>query len=758
MRENEGKQLVGQRGMTLVEIVASIALLGIIIASFLPLFSMCARMIAQATGKTINLFSSQNKLEVIAATKSGVLFADGSFIPLKDGEFPVNFPGYTSKNIAGATVKADDLNEFLAGVPRIKLNPYILDEGYSPAVVGGSTITINIEGRNTHFIPGETNVELRDRNGNRLFPATLALSVINKEAATLTLPLSLNNSDSPYDIRLTTMREVAETLLPVNLPQMMIIGDNGTILVSSDIDKCTYWEQRIIPSLTTNLHSVAYLKKSDTNQLWVIAGDSGRVITLGNEAGWTQHVVGSSHWNSIARGNVNGSELLVIVGDNGQIARSVNGKDWSWSISPTSNHLKKVFWGASGSESFWAVGENGTLLSSTDGKNWIWINQPVAENSLAANLNPVLWLDAGHGIIEQDGRLQTWNDRSSNNNDATAIPPITIPGTPPSINHFGPELSTNQINGKSAILFNEANDRLTIPNILAGGTSGRTIFLVTNPTNNNPIMTLNPTLPGNNYAITGETGVRISTSPSWYINYESGAIPGSFSLLTIANAPNARIKDISGYYHGTGQHIAGIGGANQQIDIPDSETCIGGSASDYFSGYIAEIIVFNRQLNFVERKQVEGYLAGKYGLTLGETLNAFNWGKNDPPSQQGYIITGENGTLLWSVDGTSWQSQVLLNVTRLNGIATMNNLMVTCGVDGSNGAIFSSSNGGANWIQQGVPPSTSELLDIIHCSYSSVQFMAVSKYGEILVSPEGTTWNTRKLLLPGRQLNGINIR
>lgn len=754
MREHKGSRWGCQNGMTLVEIIVSIAILGLIIVSFLPLFSTCARAIAQAAGKTINLFNDQKKLEVVAATKSGVLFADGSFVPLKDGDFPVNFPGQTTKNITGTTVNAGDLNEFLAGVPRIKLNPYILDEGYPPTNNGGSTKTVNIEGRNTHFIPGVTTVELRDRDGNRLYPApdTLTLSVINKETATLTIPTALTNAHSPYDIRLTTVREVAETLLPVNLPQMMIVGDGGTILVSSDIGHCTYWEQRILPSLTTKLHSVAYLKSSSTDQRWIIAGDAGFVITLENEAGWEQQKVGNRNWNSIAKGSLNGSDLLVMVGDDGQIINSDNGKDWNWSISPTTSNLKRVFWGGpSDNQRFWAVGEGGTILSSADGRSWTWINQPVPESSLAASLHPVLWLDAGYEVSEREGKVQRWNDRSGNNHDAASIPPVTIPGPPETVTYFGPELTANQVNGKPAIRFDEANDRLTINHILAGGTSGRTIFMVTKPVNNRPIIVLNSNS-GDSFCVTPEIGVNISTSPNRYIKYQSGLPGDRFSLLTISNAPNAPVRDITGYINGTGQHTSGIEGGNDQINVPGSETYIGGNPSAFFDGYIAEIIVFDRKLNFGERKQVEGYLAGKYGLSIGETLNAITWGESND-----FMTAGANGTIARSDNGSSWEARELLNAANLYGIVSTKNLVVGCGNNGTDGVIFTSDDGGNTWNQRKVPPYTSDLLDIIHCDYD-IQFMAVSSQGEILVSADGSNWNTKKLLLLDRQLDGINIR
>jgi len=115
-----------------------------------------------------------------------------------------------------------------------------------------------------------------------------------------------------------------------------------------------------------------------------------------------------------------------------------------------------------------------------------------------------------------------------------------------------------------------------------------------------------------------------------------------------------------------------------------------------------------------------------------------------------YMAVGNNSTLLTSENGISWTKVNLgTDIDRLGGIAYGGGKYVIVGyVDISYGAArIYTSDDGVNWHQTAAVPHH-YLYDV---AYGNGKFVAVGRYGKILVSTDGETWVTKPVTYPGNQ-------
>jgi len=100
-----------------------------------------------------------------------------------------------------------------------------------------------------------------------------------------------------------------------------------------------------------------------------------------------------------------------------------------------------------------------------------------------------------------------------------------------------------------------------------------------------------------------------------------------------------------------------------------------------------------------------------------------------------YFVTGDNGTVLTSPDGTNWTRRIPPTSALLSSVAASPNVVVATGDDG---AILTSQDG-LSWTLQGSP--TANWLYRVH--YLAGQFISVGQNGTILTSANGTNWTAR---------------
>jgi hypothetical protein len=249
--------------------------------------------------------------------------------------------------------------------------------------------------------------------------------------------------------------------------------------------------------------------------------------------------------------------------------------------------------------------------------------------------NCVLWLDAtdvnGTGRNPATGTITSWTDKSGAGNSSTASG-----GTP--------TLTANSLNGKPGVAFSSASSSyIQVPRVV---TSNWSIFIVFSTTQTGPNCT--PT-PGPGQAHTdalgnhwwsgqgifdgevggsvNDMGISLCGSPSAYLGYGTGNLATNtdtteFSAVAVNTGSGfigeffrtASSGTLEMYVNGAFQ-VTTTGGTADRISpnlkIGTIQTL---PAGYFFTGTVYEIVCYSRVLTTIERQQVEGYFAWKWGL------------------------------------------------------------------------------------------------------------------------------------------------
>lgn len=250
-----------------------------------------------------------------------------------------------------------------------------------------------------------------------------------------------------------------------------------------------------------------------------------------------------------------------------------------------------------------------------DGVNLSAITTSIVQiDSTTANLPTsglLCWLKADNGVITSSGSVTTWIDVSGNNNDATQSNSSNRPG-----------VNSSAVAGLPAVTFNGSSQSLDLPSGFSDFTSGMSIFIVAKPTSagsNNTILDL--------LAGSGSFNGRI-------VLWE----PTTSQLRLELRNSSASVSDLNGTYQlGSYQLMEviddGSTTATMYIDsiqnaqntsmyaIPNTTRAtnvIGryGYGSAFYAGEIAEILIYNEELNSTERAYVEEYLSQRYALPI----------------------------------------------------------------------------------------------------------------------------------------------
>lgn len=219
-----------------------------------------------------------------------------------------------------------------------------------------------------------------------------------------------------------------------------------------------------------------------------------------------------------------------------------------------------------------------------------------------------LWLDAGRGVTTSGGNVTTWLDQSGNNRIAT--PPTT---------GARPALTTGALNGAPVITFDGTNDNFE---------------LSSNITSNNPTMftVLNRSSAGSGYVtfLTLQNNLwlaRGTSSNQWGMYNNAEVLTGSTLNATyqVLAAVERNFNDVDFRTSGSGTtETNGTGFHGKNMGTVGSNN--GGTTNtgiQFFHGNMAELIVYNTDLNNAQRLIVENALAAKYGLTLGGAQDAY---------------------------------------------------------------------------------------------------------------------------------------
>jgi hypothetical protein len=215
-----------------------------------------------------------------------------------------------------------------------------------------------------------------------------------------------------------------------------------------------------------------------------------------------------------------------------------------------------------------------------------------------------LWLDASDDTTfsySSGTSVSQWRDKSENNFHATQA-----------LSANQPSRSTTQ-NSRKTVTFDGTNDTVTIPNFVCN--SEMSIFAVSNCGTTLFIEHSTDTNSNNGFYLYGAGGGMFAIKRGSIISYNalSNWINPGF---TIASGTNSTGSDLLTYKDGT-QTIPTSTNLNAFSNSYATTTLYIGSRganSLWTTGPIAEIIIYNRKVNDVERKQIHSYLGQKWGI------------------------------------------------------------------------------------------------------------------------------------------------
>jgi hypothetical protein len=262
------------------------------------------------------------------------------------------------------------------------------------------------------------------------------------------------------------------------------------------------------------------------------------------------------------------------------------------------------------------------------------VSTPMAEGGSVPSSGLNLWLMADSLVSTP---VEVVTDYSGSGNDALQT---TVANRP--------TLLANALNGKPAIHFvGTSSQYLSLPNFMSGWTSSE-LFVVLRSTYTN--VNSGPWMLG-------------SQGYAWYSGSD-GSIEGEFgtSYQQLEGVPSQSVLQFNLYeaYSQAGLYQSWVNGAplfqSTTNGVGFSTTPrLGTNYGYYFSGDIAEMLIYNRALSDAERKGVRTYLSLKYQL-VAAAATPTNFEANELNAQTS-ILTWDGTLANTSVDYAVWRQQ-----------------------------------------------------------------------------------------------------
>ncbi|NQU20711.1 MAG: hypothetical protein HQ567_05460, partial [Candidatus Nealsonbacteria bacterium] len=225
----------------------------------------------------------------------------------------------------------------------------------------------------------------------------------------------------------------------------------------------------------------------------------------------------------------------------------------------------------------------------------------------------VLWLDATDAatITLDGGEVSQWNDKSA-------------VGT----NHFSyatagqrPVVSSAAQNGLDVLTFDGLDDRLAGPAVLTAGDDDYTYFAVWQPYKNSGVQRVFEQYELN---VASRYGAMLAINDRYGFNGQNNdrhdLIPFGANQwrLTDMEIDNSLYNNVNVYDNGA--RFEGRTGNPAALDIGTTASTIGakngGANAEFLQGDLAELIVYDRALDYEEHNEVGKYLSDKYDLGI----------------------------------------------------------------------------------------------------------------------------------------------
>lgn len=322
-------------GMTLVEILISIVILGLILVAIFPLLTQSLQVVNLSNVISKQLFDTQDTFEVVSVTKDGALLEDGTFIPVSS--FAV-FSTDRTTWVSGMTITKKDLVRFLASRLGYRNYRFSVNEGYT---LEEGTFTIenrSIMSSEEYFIT----IDGKEGDSHSISGTDM---IRGDGYITFSLPTNkrLNNYNSPYQVtvkRKTLDETTALGSLFVYLPKTVLAKSSQGLLISST-NSPAEWERdgnwvEVNKSLN-KINKIVHLENPDQNDkdCFVAIADGGLVYQWqdGSNGFETAETFSGKNLNDI----ILSPDGVMIVGDGGIIIKGYytfnnDAVSWDWIV------------------------------------------------------------------------------------------------------------------------------------------------------------------------------------------------------------------------------------------------------------------------------------------------------------------------------------------------------------------------------------------------------------------------------------------
>lgn len=484
------------------------------------------------------------------------------------------------------------------------------------------------------------------------------------------------------------------------------VTERGQIFTSDDL---LFWEPR--DSGTTNsLRAVTFFG----NRL-VITGERGTALWADSLQDFRVVLLGTDDW---LEGVAASTNLLVAVGDNGAIYTSRTGTNWSRQTTTITDWLTGVAW-AQGT--FVAVGERGLIATSANGTNWT-----KRTSNTTRNLKRVAWINNQFWAVGDGGLL-------------LSSPPNGVIWTMLSSG------ATNTLFDAEAALDDQVAVGDNEVRLRRNNATWSNELTATNSLSPPPWTYYNAVWEGSLFLLSGRSGMLVE---GFQTNIAGGYLwidrsrPIRNWLWELQRTPEFYVT--VGY---RGTVMTSANGIDWTLElVPDSVTNttlfgVGGTTNLLLAvGDSGKVILSSNAFTNLVHTNADGTLL----TNLASTLGIF-WHALPPPTTnalQGvavfgsqFVLTGDNGTVLTSPDGTNWTQRLTPTLNFLSGVAAFPSGVVAVGKEGT----VLTSPDGMGWTSR--PTGTTNWLYRVR--YLGGRLIAVGQNGTILTSPDGVDWTAR---------------
>lgn len=244
---------------------------------------------------------------------------------------------------------------------------------------------------------------------------------------------------------------------------------------------------------------------------------------------------------------------------------------------------------------------------------------------IGSSSNNILWLDASNLSLNNNDLVSSWLDQSGNSNNADQV-----------TSSFQPTFKTSQLNGHAAIEFDGNDNYLELTNHITTGDIS--YFVIYSKFSSNIRALLNT----NKHFLFSEGGRATPIYGSPETRYRINKSDNSFSVFSAHTDGSTSGSNLSLYNGSNSSSFTRTSIFNTSTSAVGAR--ISGTYGMFFSGQIAEVIIYNAVLNSAQRRIISSYLAAKYNLAAEQELYNYKTTYNNAVKGVGQESDGSNTT------------------------------------------------------------------------------------------------------------------